>query len=195
MKTTPFDFAHSQVELLRRSLDEVAKPDTLDLLVDVSEQIVRSLRSGGKVLFCGNGGSAADAQHLAAELVGRQNYDRGPLAGVALTVDTSALTAIANDYGYEQVFERQVRALGRPGDVFFGLSTSGRSANVVAALRSAKALGLSTVVMTGRDPHDLAGADSVVAVPATDTATIQQLHITSAHIVFALVERAMHPRS
>jgi D-sedoheptulose 7-phosphate isomerase len=110
-------------------------------------------------------------------------------------VDTSALTALGNDYGYETVFARQIRALGRPGDVLFGLSTSGRSANVVAALDAARELGLTTVSFTGADPRDMGGADLVYAAPATETAKIQELHITGGHIVFALVELTLFPRS
>ena len=127
-------------------------------------------------------------------MIGRQNYDRPPAAGIALTVDTSALTAIGNDYGYEQVFSRQVQALGKPGDVLFGLSTSGRSANVVAALDTARAKGMTTVAFTGADPARMGCAEIVLAVPATETAKVQELHITSGHIVFALVEQILHPR-
>ena len=187
-------FARDQIGELRAALDELSVPDRLEQLVDTAVLVSAALGRGGKVLFCGNGGSAADAQHLAAELVGRQNYDRGPLAGLALTVDTSALTAIANDYGYEEVFSRQVSALGRPGDVLIGLSTSGRSASVVRALEAARRIGMRTVAFTGREPRDLGGADVVVAVPSSETAKIQELHITCGHIVFALVERMMCPR-
>lgn len=186
-------FARDQIDQLRVALDELIRPEYVDSLAAVAAAVVASLRRGNKVLFCGNGGSAADAQHLAAELVGRQNYDRGPLAGIALTVDTSALTAIGNDYAFEQVFSRQVEALGRPGDVLFGLSTSGRSANVRAAFAAAHRLGVTTVALTGRDPREMAGADFVVAVPAMDTAKVQELHMTANHIIFALVERAMYP--
>ena len=187
-------FARQQVESLVSSLEELAKPDHLEQLDRVVSAVVSCLASGGKILFCGNGGSAADAQHLSAELVGRQNYDRAPLAGISLSVDTSALTAIGNDYGYDKTFSRQVQALARPGDVLFGLSTSGRSANVVKAFDAAGELGVTTIAFTGRDPRDMARADLVVAVPAEETAKIQELHITCNHIVFALVERAMYPR-
>ena len=191
--TTPETFALAEMTKLRDALEELAKPTFVDLLVDVAARTTATLRAGGKVLFCGNGGSAADAQHLAAELVGRQNYDRAPLAGMALTVDTSALTAIGNDYGYDEVFARQMIALGRPGDLLFGLSTSGRSTNVVKAFEAARHLGATTVAVTGREPRSLAAADLVVALPATETAKVQELTLTCTHIVFAIVERTMYP--
>jgi D-sedoheptulose 7-phosphate isomerase len=187
-------FARHQVRELVAALGRLDQPPFPDLLATVADRVTSCLAGGGRVLFCGNGGSAADAQHLAAELVGRQNYDRPPAAGIALTVDTSALTAVANDYGYDQVFARQVRALGRPGDVLFAISTSGRSANVVAAVAAAREMDITTVAFTGAEPRDLGSADLVVAVPAGDTAKIQELHICCGHIVFALTERALHPR-
>lgn len=173
---------------LRDSLAELEQDPYPEQMEKVAFAVLDTLADGGKVMFCGNGGSAADAQHLAAELVGRQNFDRTGAAGLALTVDTSTLTAVANDYGYQEVFARQVEALGRPGDVLVGLSTSGRSPNVVRALAAARASGITTVAFTGREPRDMAGADMVVAVPATETPKIQELHIVCGHIVFALVE-------
>ena len=188
------EFVRSEIEKLRGALAKLVSADHTDGLVAIADSVVESLRSGGKVMFCGNGGSAADAQHLAAELVGRQNYDRPPAAGLALTVDSSALTALSNDYGYDVVFARQVEALGRPGDVLFGISTSGRSKSVVLALEAARAAGMTTVSFTGSDPREMAGSDHVLAVPATETAKIQELQLTSGHIVFALVERELYPR-
>jgi D-sedoheptulose 7-phosphate isomerase len=187
--------AGEEIGKLQEALDKLSGPLHTEVLFRIVNAVVGSLRAGGRVFFCGNGGSAADSQHLAAELVGRQNYDRPPAAGIALTVDTSALTAIGNDYGYDQVFSRQVQALGKPGDVLFGLSTSGRSANVAAALDTARAKGMTTVAFTGTDPALMSGAEIVLAVPASETAKIQELHITSGHIVFALVEQTLHPRS
>ena len=143
-------FVRSEISKLRDALDALGRDSYPGLLSTVAEVVVDSLQGGGKVMFCGNGGSAADAQHLAAELVGRQNFDRPAAAGLALTVDTSALTAVGNDYGYEDVFSRQVEALGRPGDVLFGISTSGRSPNVVRALAAARAAGITTVAGHGR---------------------------------------------
>jgi D-sedoheptulose 7-phosphate isomerase len=161
-------------------------------VVAIAERIAASLKSGGKILLAGNGGSAADAQHIAAEFVGRFINDRAPLAAIALTTDTSALTAIANDYGFEQVFDRQVRALGRTGDVFVAISTSGRSPSIVAALKTARELGLVNVGFTrdGQTPmHAL--CDLTLSVPAEETALIQQVHITAAHAICQLVEREL----
>ncbi len=159
----------------------------------MAERITAAMRAGNKLLVAGNGGSAADAQHIAAEFVSRLMYDRDPLPAIALTTDTSALTAIGNDYGYVHVFERQVRALGRPGDVFLGITTSGRSPNILAAIDSAKRLGMTTMVFCGRDPAGAAAAEIVFAAPSDRTAIIQQVHITAGHLVCAIVERAMFP--
>ena len=187
-------FINGEIAKSRAGLDALESPEYLQILADIAGKAVESLRAGGKIIFCGNGGSAADSQHLAAELVGRQNYDRAPAAGIALTVDSSALTAIGNDYGYEQVFARQVQALGNAGDVLIGISTSGRSLNVVRAIEAAKAKGITTVSFTGHDSRDMGIADIRLCVPASETAKIQELHITCGHIVFALVERILFPR-
>ena len=160
--------------------------------VAIAERIAAALKSGGKLLLAGNGGSASDAQHIAAEFVGRFVNDRAPLAAIALTTDTSALTAIGNDYGFDKVFERQVRALGRKGDVFVAISTSGRSANILAALQAARELGLINVGFTkdAQTPmHAL--CDLVLGVPSDETALIQQIHITTAHAICHLVEREL----
>ena len=144
-----------------------------------------SLKAGGKVLACGNGGSAADAQHFAAELVNRFERARPPLAGLALTTDTSTLTSIANDYGYEQVFEKQLRALGRRGDVLLAISTSGNSASVLAAMRAARELGVQVVALTGNGGGKMAallGAGDVhICVPHTRTMRIQEVHLLALH--------------
>lgn len=192
MAPDPGSFVLGEISKLHGALAELERPPYPELLERIAAAVEGSLRGGGKVLFCGNGGSAADAQHLAAELVGRQNFDRPAAAAIALTVDTSALTAISNDYGYEAVFARQVEALGRPGDVLFGISTSGRSANVVRALAVARELGMATVAMTGREPRDMDGAELVLAVPAGETPKIQELHIVCGHIICALVELALY---
>ena len=155
--------------------------------------MIAAIRGGGRVLSCGNGGSAADAQHFAAELVGRFERERAPLAAIALTTDTSILTAVANDYDFTRVFSRQVEALGRPGDVLLGISCSGGSANVVAALEAAKAGGLTTVALTGRDGGAAgAAADIHINVPAASTARVQEVHRTLLHAVCALVERELY---
>ncbi len=161
----------------------------------IASAIILSLHEGGKVLFAGNGGSAADAQHIAGEFVSRLNYDRAPLAGLALTTDTSVLTAIGNDYGYEQVFARQVAGLGRPADVFVGISTSGHSRNILAALAVAREKGLRTIGFTGADAGPMAGySDLLLNAPSRRTPMIQQLHITAAHIICGLVESALCPK-
>ena len=147
------------------------------------------LSGGGKILLFGNGGSAADAQHLAAELVIRYRSDRAPMAALALTTDTSALTAGGNDLGFEQIFARQIQALGRPGDVAVGLSTSGRSANVNAALKTAHEGGLVATAMTGGDGGDLLElADPILIVPSNDTARIQEMHILLGHMLCGALE-------
>lgn len=156
---------------------------------------VKALRAGGKVMFCGNGGSAADAQHLAGEFVSRFHYDRHPLASLALTTDTSVMTAIGNDYGYEKVFERQVQGLGRPGDVLVGISTSGRSPNVLLALQAGKAMGLVTVGMTGNQREKIEGCvDLCIRIPSRSTPKIQEGHIVVGHALCGLVEAIMYPR-
>jgi D-sedoheptulose 7-phosphate isomerase len=187
------EFVGAELAKSRAGLDAIEDHQYTAVLADITFVIVESLRSGGKVMFCGNGGSAADSQHLAAELVGRQNYNRAPAAGIALTVDTSAITAIGNDYGFDVVFSRQVEALGRAGDVLIGISTSGRSVNVVRALEAANALGITTVAFTGGQPRDMGIAKHVLAVPASETAKIQELHLVCGHMIFAMVERTLFP--
>ena len=146
-------------------------------------------RSGGKALLCGNGGSAADAQHLAAELVGRYRRERRPWPAIALTTDTSALTAIGNDYGFDEVFARQVRALASRGDVVIGLSTSGNSENVLRALAAAGEAGAFRIGLGGRDGGKMTAAcDLALIVPADDTARIQEMHITILHILCDTIE-------
>jgi phosphoheptose isomerase len=153
--------------------------------------IVRALEQGGKVLAFGNGGSAADAQHLCAELVGRLERDRQALAAMALSADTSVITAIANDTGYEKVFARQIEALGRNDDVAIAISTSGRSRNVEAALTAARAKGLTTIALTGADGGTIGShADVHINVPEQSTARVQEVHRTLLHIICELVERS-----
>jgi D-sedoheptulose 7-phosphate isomerase len=159
---------------------------------DAALMIVATLRNGGKVLVAGNGGSAADAQHIAGEFLSRLNFDRTPLPAIALTTDTSVLTAVGNDYGYEHVFERQVRGLGNPGDVFIGISTSGRSPNVVLALEAAREKGLLTIGFCGKDPRSMGPlCDIAVCAPSGETPIIQQIHIVAAHIICGEVERIL----
>jgi D-sedoheptulose 7-phosphate isomerase len=153
--------------------------------------LVDAFGRGGKLLLFGNGGSAADAQHVAAEFVGRFQRERAALPALALTTDTSILTSIGNDDGYDRVFARQIEALGRPGDVAFGISTSGGSPNVVAALESAAAAGLQTIALTGRDGGAVGRAAAIhVNVPSTSTARVQEVHRTLLHVICDIVERA-----
>lgn len=169
---------------LRRALERQAST-----LEKASSLLCESIRGGGKILLFGNGGSAADAQHIAAEFVGRLTIDRPPIAAIALTVDSSALTAIGNDYGYDLVFERQVRALGRAGDVAVAISTSGKSPSIVRATAAAREIGMRVIGLTGsRGAEFAAQCDIGIAVPSTDTARIQEAHITIGHLLCALVE-------
>ena len=150
---------------------------------------VASLKGGGKLMFFGNGGSAADAQHLATELTIRYKADRAAIAAIALTTDTSALTAAGNDIGFERIFSRQIEALGRPGDVAIGISTSGQSPNVAAALRQARTMRIVTAALTGKGGGDLPGlADHVLVVPSDTTARIQEMHITLGQMLCGAIE-------
>ncbi len=168
---------------------------TPEAVARAGELLLETLQSGGTVLVCGNGGSAADAQHFAAELSGRfERKDRPALPAVALTVDTSALTSISNDFGFEQVFARQLAGLARKGDALVGITTSGRSPNVLAAMEKARALGMRTVALTGEDASAVAPfADVAVAVPHRVTARIQEAHILIVHTWCALIDRAFSP--
>ena len=166
----------------------------VDAIAGAAELMRDAVLSGKKVLLCGNGGSAADAQHIAAELVGRFVVERRPLPAIALTTDTSALTAIANDYGYEQVFARQVGALGNPGDVLVAITTSGTSKNVVAAVAVARELGMKVIGMTGaKGAAFVASCDAGVAVPSTNTARIQECHITIGHLLCEVLDAHFQP--
>jgi D-sedoheptulose 7-phosphate isomerase len=188
------------VEYLARSRDvvEAALGDRrlIETIAAVVDRVAAALRAGHKVLLAGNGGSAGDAQHIAGELVGRFAYDRAPAAAIALTTDSSVLTAIANDYGFDAVFERQVLGLGRPGDVLIALSTSGRSPNILKAIAAARAGGLVVIGFTGKSGGDMAArCDLCLCAPAESTPLIQQLHITLGHIVCGLVEERLFPRA
>jgi D-sedoheptulose 7-phosphate isomerase len=174
--------------LLERAAKDAFFLATIHSIIDL---ITTMYGRGGKLMLAGNGGSAADAQHIAGELVGRYRFDRQPLCALAITTDSSILTAIGNDYGYEHVFSRQIRAIGRRGDVFLGLSTSGRSPNVLAALRTARELGLATVGFTGstQSPNPMRElSDHLLVAPTADTPLIQQVHLTVAHAICEAVE-------
>lgn len=186
-----YQIARESIETKRNFFDTNA-----ELVARAAESIISSVRAGGKVLTFGNGGSAADAQHIAAELVNRLNYDRPPIAAVALTTDTSILTSVGNDSSFDELFERQLRALGRGGDVALAISTSGNSPNVLRAVEAARELGVKTIALTGRDGGKLAKAvDVALIVNARSTQRIQEAHITIGHILCELVEDALYKGS
>jgi D-sedoheptulose 7-phosphate isomerase len=166
-----------------------------DAILAAADLIAQAFRAAGKVLICGNGGSAADCQHMAAEFVSRltKTFERPALPAIALTTDSSFLTAYANDCGFDGIFEREVEALGRPGDVLIGISTSGNSPNVVRAVRRARIDGLRTVVLTGAHGQLAALADVAVAVPSADTQHIQEAHLAIEHLICWFVERELFP--
>ena len=193
MDKAELDYARHHLAESQEALAAAAADSALiAVLGKIADAMTDALKAGRKILLCGNGGSAADAQHIAGELLSRFEKDRAPMAAVALTTDTSVLTAIGNHYGYEQVFERQVTGLGVKGDVLVALSTSGRSANVLKALDAARARGLLTIGFTGKKGGDMAArCDIVLHAPSDHTPVIQQIHIIAAHIVCGLVERRL----
>ncbi len=173
----------------------LANEALLETIRKVAEMMVEALRDGKRILWCGNGGSAADAQHLAAELSGRFYYDRPPLNSEALHCNTSYMTAVANDYGYDHIYSRMIDGACRPGDVLVGISTSGDSKNICNAFRKAKELGVITVALTGSTGGEMkAMADYLLNVPSDDTPRIQESHIMLGHIVCEMVEAQMFPR-
>jgi D-sedoheptulose 7-phosphate isomerase len=181
---------------LKQSLAALERANGDAALLGTSRKIaavmIAALRAGNKILLIGNGGSAADAQHIAAEIVGRYKQDRPGWAAIALTTDSSALTAIANDYGFEQVFARQVEGLGKPGDVLLAFSTSGRSPNILAALRRARELGLVTIGFTGTRGEALGShCDHLFVSPSDDTPVVQQVYLTIAHGICDEIEQAL----
>ncbi len=193
---TALDFVARHFAEFRRVLEKACgSREFAQTLVSIADTITASLRRGGRLYLAGNGGSAGDAQHIAGEFLSRLNYDRAPLPAIALTVDSSVLTAIGNDYGYEQVFERQIRGLARKGDVFVAISTSGRSPNIVRALQAARTIGVTTVGFTGHSGAAMIEhCDLVLHAPSDATPLIQQIHITAAHAICGLVEQALFPQ-
>lgn len=181
-------FERSAAALERAARD----PALLKAVSDIATATTSALRAGGKILVAGNGGSAADAQHIAAEIVGRYKKERPGWPAIALTTDTSALTAISNDYGFEQVFARQVQALGRGGDVFIGMTTSGTSPNILAALKTARAQGLVAIGFTGAKGTSLAAqCDHLLVAPTDETPVVQQIHLTAGHAICDAIEQAL----
>jgi D-sedoheptulose 7-phosphate isomerase len=190
------DAIREQMRETARNLEAMSGDEgLLATIAAAATACVKALRDSGKLLFAGNGGSAADAQHLAGEIVSRFAYDRPGLPAFALTTDTSVLTAIGNDYGYERLFARQVEAVGNPGDVFIGISTSGRSPNILSALRVARDKGLVTVGLTGRHGGDMVAlCDHCIHVPSDTTPRIQEGHILIGHAICSIIEEQIFPR-
>ena len=186
------DYLVQSRDAVQAAIDNAAFLATAEAIVG---RLVEAIAAGRKVLFAGNGGSAGDAQHLAGEFLSRLNYDRAPLPAIALTTDSSVLTAIGNDYGYERVFERQVLGLGVAGDVLIAISTSGRSPNILRAIEAARSTGLVVVGFTGRSGGEIAARCHLcLYAPADTTPLIQQLHITAGHIICGLVEERLFPK-
>ena len=180
--------------VIENAFDEIANNFTKlkqksSTVEQIAQMWIEALASGNKVIFCGNGGSAADSQHLAAELMGRYKFDRAPMPAMSLTVDTSALTAIGNDYGYDKVFSRQLRGIGNKGDVLVGISTSGNSKNILDAFAIAKEKGIKTVAFTGEGGGEmLKSADICLNVPSNITNNIQEMHIACGHLICGILE-------
>ncbi len=187
MQTTIAEEFSSHLETIRAVIG------TMEVdLANASRLAVETLKRGNKILLCGNGGSASDAQHIAAELTGRYKSERRGLPGIALTTDTSALTAISNDYGYDRVFDRQVEALANEGDLLIGISTSGNSANVISALKAAKELGCTTIGFSGRDGGKMNEVCDVnLVVPSDNTPRIQEMHILFGHTLCQIIDNEL----
>jgi len=187
------DFCQLIKRRIQKSIEVKANlMDNIAIIDEIARLIIEAYRSGKKAVLFGNGGSAADAQHIAAELAGKYYMDRKPLPAEALTVNTSTLTAIGNDYGFEQVFARQLEGLGNPGDIAIGISTSGNSPNVIEGIRAAKRKGMITIGLTGADGGQLKNeVDYCICVPSQDTPRIQEVHILIGHIWCELIERAL----
>ncbi len=183
------DFSHYCTTVAQNFSQLAAQGDEVDA---AGEMLVASLNAGSKIIFCGNGGSAADSQHLAAELMGRYLIDRNPLPALALTVDTSALTAIANDYSYEEIFSRQLSGIGNSGDVLVGLSTSGNSGNVLRAIETARKNGIKTIGLTGGKGGKMVDqCDLCIVVPSNQTNHIQEMHIAIGHVLCGYIEKQL----
>ena len=191
--TDILDYLVRSRDTIQAAIDD---PAFVAAIRDIVEVPASAIANGRKLLLAGNGGSAADAQHLAGEIVSRMNYDRAPAAALALTTDSSVLTAIGNDYGYDRLFERQILGVGCPGDVFIAISTSGRSPNILRAMDAARESGIFTVGFTGRSGGEMASrCDLCLRAPSDSTPLIQQIHITAGHIICGLVEERLFPRS
>ena len=191
--TAILDYLVRSRDTVQAAIDD---PAFVAVIRDIVEVTANAIGNGRKLLLAGNGGSAADAQHLAGEIVSRMNYDRAPAAALALTTDSSVLTAIGNDYGYDRLFERQILGLGRAGDVFIAISTSGRSPNILRALEVARERRIITVGFTGRTGGEMPSrCDMCLRAPSDSTPLIQQIHITAGHVICGLVEERLCPRA
>ena len=180
------------ISILRESADLKLKfaKESIDSVIDATQIINKCFKSGGKILIFGNGGSASDAQHIASEFINRFLLERSALPAISLAADSSVLTSIANDYSYENIFVRQIEALGNKNDVAIGITTSGNSANVISGLKTAKSIGMTNVVFTGKNINKLKKLSKcIISVPSDSTARIQEVHITVAHIICELVEQ------
>ena len=190
--TAILDYLVRSRDAVQAAIDD---PAFVAVIGDIVEVTAIAIGNGRKLLLAGNGGSAADAQHLAGEMLSRLNYDRAPAAALALTTDTSVLTAIGNDYGYDRLFERQILGVGCRGDVFIAISTSGRSANILRAIDAAREKRIVTVGFTGRTGGEMPPrCDLCLHAPSDSTPLIQQIHITAGHIICGLVEERLFPR-
>ncbi len=181
-------YLNESINLKQRILFDIP---LLQNILQAAEACLAALKNGNKIMLAGNGGSAADAQHIAAEFVVKFNFDRNPLSAIALTVDTSMLTAVSNDYGFDDVFSRQLLANGRRGDVFIGISTSGNSPNILKAIKAASEGGITTVALCGKKGRVHDSADIVLAMPGDVTSHIQEAHITVGHFICSLIEQKM----
>lgn len=183
---------HASIDLKTKLMQD---QNTLQTVIDVCNEIIQCYGKQGKVLWCGNGGSAADAQHLSAELTGRFYYDRQPLSSEALHVNTSYITAVANDYSYEQIYARLIKGVGKPGDILIGLSTSGNSGNVMEAFKVANEMGLITVGLTGNNGGKMKDVVKyLIDIPSTDTPRIQECHMLLGHSICEIVESTLFPK-
>jgi D-sedoheptulose 7-phosphate isomerase len=183
------DTIQTTIENLQKIISD---DNIISQIHETVHSITFAIKSGNKLMICGNGGSAADAQHIAGEFMCRFYKDREPLPAIALTTDTSVITSISNDYSFNEIFSRQVKALGKPGDVLLGISTSGSSKNVLEAFRVAKELGIKTVLLTGESEKEIAKiSDIIMKVPSNDTPRIQEIHLVIEHIVCEIVEKAL----
>ena len=184
-------FINQTLNEISDNFNKLAKK-SVPQIEEASELIIKSLKNGGKIMFCGNGGSAADAQHLSAELVGRYMKNRRPLASIALTTDTSILTAVSNDFSFDDIFSRQVESIGNDGDVLYAISTSGKSQNVINAIKVAKKLNIKTLGITGSDDISFKKiCDLVISVPASRPDRIQEMHIAVGQIICEILEEEL----